>query len=67
MSFPLEEREHILAVKLGKVPYEEVMSDIDSRYEECMELIKECDLPEQSDITPITDAITKYFFGERNE
>ena len=62
LVFPLKDKEHLLNVKLGKVSYEEVMADIDSRYEECMELISKCDLPEQSDISPILNNIKRFFF-----
>ena len=62
LAFPLKDKEHLLNVKLGKVSYEEVMADIDSRYEECMELISKSDLPEQSDITPILNNIKRFFF-----
>lgn len=64
LVFPLKNKDYLLGVKLGKYSYEDVMSDIDDRYERCMKLISESNLPEQSDISPILNNIKRFFFHD---
>lgn len=63
VTFPLKEKDYVLAVKLNKVPYDEVMSKIDSMYDECMELLATSELPEYNDLSPMYAAVEKYYFG----
>lgn len=50
ITFPLKEADYIKKVKLGEVDVETVMTDIDKRYEECMTLLEESNLPENINI-----------------
>lgn len=50
ITFPLKEADYIKKVKLGEVDVETVMTDIDNRYEECMTLLEESNLPENINI-----------------
>lgn len=63
INFPLKEKEFILQAKLGKVSYEEVMDMIDNKYEQCMELLDVCDLPEHNDLSMMYRVVEDYYFG----
>ncbi|QCQ61901.1 nucleotidyltransferase [Rheinheimera phage vB_RspM_Barba19A] len=63
ITFPLKNAEYIKAVKRGFVTdVDEVMSTIHELYEECMVLLKQSDLPEQSDLSVMFKALEKYYF-----
>ncbi len=67
LTFPLADAEYILKVKTGKVVYDDVMSDIDSRYEECIDLLENSSLPEKTDTSPLVKSLSRYFFFEGQE
>ncbi len=63
LKFPLKDAEFIKDVKVGKITDKEfVMESIDRMYEECMALVPDCGLPEETDITEMYDALTKHYF-----
>jgi predicted nucleotidyltransferase len=62
ITFPLKEAEFIKKIKLGEVSLGECMSEIDERYERCMKLLEESDLPQESDITGMLNVVETYFF-----
>ncbi|MCP4498657.1 MAG: hypothetical protein GY822_01660 [Deltaproteobacteria bacterium] len=62
VTFPLKEREYALRVKLGEVPLDSILTDIDNRYERCMLLIEECGLPEKSSIDKTLSIAKDYIF-----
>ena len=64
ITFPLKDAEYIKAVKRGFVTdVDEVMGKIHELYEECMGLLEQSDLPEQSDLSVMFKSLEKYYFG----
>ncbi|AGH32212.1 hypothetical protein VPHG_00148 [Vibrio phage 11895-B1] len=64
ITFPLKDATYIKKVKLGEITdVQEVMSKIDSLYEECMLLLENSDLPEQVDIGSMYQVLEDYYFG----
>ena len=63
ISFPLKDREWLLKVKLAEIPYEEVMNEIDTRYDKCMSLLENCNLPEYNDLSPMYKVVENYYFN----
>lgn len=62
--FPLAEASYLLEVKLGKRPLPDILDDIDCRYERCMGLLSESDLPENSSIDNMVNVAERYIFNE---
>jgi len=62
ITFPLKHREHILLIKSGGVPLVSVMDEIDSRYDTCVELLANSNLPAESDISRILEVAKEYVF-----
>lgn len=63
IKFPLKDADYIKSIKLGEVPIEEVMSKIDELYEECTELLRESDLPEEVDLYEMYQIIIDFYFN----
>ena len=67
ITFPLKDREHIMFIKNGAIPLGRVMSEIDGRYDHCMELLADSNLPAESDLSRIISVVKEYVFkGWRN-
>jgi hypothetical protein len=62
VTFPLKDKGYLLAVKLGEVTIEDVMEDIDVRYERCMDLIDNSNLPDKSSIDTILETVKDFVF-----
>ena len=61
MTFPLKEVDFVKKVKLNQVDVGTVMEEIDNRYEECIELLENSNLPDEVDISPML-AVLKEFY-----
>lgn len=61
ITFPLKEVDFVKKVKLGQADIETVMTEIDQRYEECIELLEKSDLPEQVDISDMLTVLRGYY------
>lgn len=64
IKFPLREREYIMKVKMNKVGVEEVMEDIDKRFNKVMKILEESDLPEEVDLSLMYKSLTDYYFSK---
>ena len=62
ITFPLKDREHILLIKNGAMPLACVKDEIDGRYDRCVELLANSNLPAETDISRILDVAKKYVF-----
>lgn len=64
LEFPLKDSDYIKKVKTGEVlDVQEVMDRIDSEFNICMQLLEECDLPDEIDLTPMYSVIENYYFS----
>jgi len=63
LQFPLKNAEYVKAVKLGEITdVAEVLDKIDTLYDECMELLKESDFPDEVDISSMEKVVENYYF-----
>lgn len=63
ITFPLKELDFVKSVKLGEVDVDTVMTEIDERYEECISLLEESDLPDEVDIREMLDLLKGYYLA----
>lgn len=64
LKFPLKDAEYVKAVKLGKVTNPvEVLDKIDTLFDECMQLLKDSDLPDEVDISGMEEVLEEYYFS----
>jgi hypothetical protein len=62
ITFPLKDAEHVKQVKLGEIKHEsDVIYIIDNLYEECISLIENSNLPEDSDISGMLNVLEKSY------
>lgn len=64
IKFPLRERDYIMKVKMNQVGVQEVMEDIDSRFNKVMKMLEESDLPEEVDLSSMYKSLTDYYFSK---
>jgi hypothetical protein len=63
LKFPLHDSDFILRVKTGQVTDKQfIMDSITEQYDKCMKLIEASDFPEEVDISPMLEALHKYYF-----
>lgn len=66
LMFPLAESNYLLDVKLGKELLPEILDDIDYRYDRCMDMLSESNLPETSSIEGMLSVSEEYiFYGDQ--
>ena len=65
LNFPLSEAPYIFDVKTGKVPADEVMTDIDERFDRCIELLAGSGFREVSDVSEMVKIIHNYMFSNK--
>lgn len=64
LKFPLRDADYVKRVKCGDVTdVGEVLSKIDSLYEDCMDLLEQSDLPDEVDISKMEEVVEYYYFG----
>jgi hypothetical protein len=62
LIFPLKNRKYISKIKAGEFTSEYVSLSINDKFDVVMEKLNKSDLPENSDISPIRDAILNNYF-----
>jgi hypothetical protein len=63
ISFPLMEVDLVRKVKFNKMSLEDVMDLLEVRFTKVNTLLDKSNLPEFNDITPITNLLEEYYFG----
>lgn len=63
IKFPLREKEYLLSVKKGEVELENILSDIDKRFDRVMEKIENSDLRDNVDLTQMYKVLEDYYFN----
>ena len=64
LTFPCPEKEHLLAIKQGKVNYSEVVKEIENLLVQVQEEEKKSSLPENYDQAEIDDFIERLYFEQ---
>ncbi|BAV80900.1 hypothetical protein [Vibrio phage RYC] len=62
VTFPLRDVDYLKKIKMNEVSYQEVMDFLDDKFEEVMNKLENSNLPDETDISRLTDIVVKHYF-----